>query len=157
MLNVDNAKPRILYMEGEPRWDFKFLRRAVEDDKNIDLVRILRTTQNKIYAQVPTDAHREDLKDGFPTKVEDLFGFQGIDPGQRGGELLHGRPAGLDPAVRRPARRGFAVPGRPRPLADGGYEKAPFADLLPVHLPDHKNTFHRDPATAELTPPAATA
>ena len=36
-------------------------------------------------------------------------------------------------------------------LADGGYEKAPFDDLLPVRLPNHKNTFHRDPATAELT------
>jgi hypothetical protein len=37
-------------------------------------------------------------------------------------------------------------------LADGGYQKPPFSDLLPVHLPDSKNTFHRDPATAELTP-----
>jgi hypothetical protein len=37
-------------------------------------------------------------------------------------------------------------------LADGGYDKEPFADLLPVHLPNHKNTFHREPATAELTP-----
>ena len=37
VLYVDNAKPRILYMEGEPRWDYKFIRRAVEDDKNIDL------------------------------------------------------------------------------------------------------------------------
>ena len=36
VLNVDDAKPRILYMEGEPRWDYKFMRRAVEDDKNID-------------------------------------------------------------------------------------------------------------------------
>ncbi len=38
VLYVDNAKPRVLYMEGEPRWDFKFIRRAVEDDKNIDSV-----------------------------------------------------------------------------------------------------------------------
>ena len=26
---------RILYVEGEPRWDYKFLRRAVEDDPAI--------------------------------------------------------------------------------------------------------------------------
>src|SRR5215471_2024859 len=44
VLNVDSAKPRILYMEGEPRWDYKFMRRAVEDDKNIELVSIVRTT-----------------------------------------------------------------------------------------------------------------
>ena len=51
MVNVDARKPRILYLEGEPRWEFKFLRRAVEDDRTIDLVTILRTTQNKIYRQ----------------------------------------------------------------------------------------------------------
>ena len=53
---MDNAKPRILYMEGEPRWDYKFIRRAVEDDKNIDLYSVVRTTQNKLYMQVPPDS-----------------------------------------------------------------------------------------------------
>ncbi|HEX4593492.1 MAG TPA: vWA domain-containing protein, partial [Bryobacteraceae bacterium] len=76
VLNVDNAKPRILYMEGEPTWDYKFLRRAVEDDKNIELVSIVRTTQNKIYRQGV--GNKEELKDGFPTKVEELFAFQGL-------------------------------------------------------------------------------
>src|SRR5579862_6170955 len=28
LVNVDQRKPRILYMEGEPRWEFKFLKRA---------------------------------------------------------------------------------------------------------------------------------
>src|SRR5205823_1188422 len=74
VLNVDAARPRILYMEGEPRWDYKFIRRAVEDDKSIELESIVRTTQNKIYVQ----ANHEKLKEGFPAKVEDLFEFQGI-------------------------------------------------------------------------------
>ena len=56
VLYVDNAKAKVLYMEGEPRWEFKFLRRAVEDDRNLDLYTILRTTQNKIYVQVPNGA-----------------------------------------------------------------------------------------------------
>ena len=55
VVNVVNARPRILYMEGEPRWDYKFLRRAVEDDKNIEVNAILRTTQNKIYVQAETN------------------------------------------------------------------------------------------------------
>ena len=50
------------------------------------------------------------------------------------------------------AAAGLLFLGGRASLADGGYEKAPFSDLLPVRLPDHKNTFHRDPATAELTP-----
>ena len=32
---VRDGKERILYFEGEPRWEMKFLRRAVADDKNL--------------------------------------------------------------------------------------------------------------------------
>jgi uncharacterized membrane protein len=152
VLYVDNAKPRILYMEGEPRWDYKFIRRAVEDDKNIDLYCVVRTTQNKLYTQVPTDAPSGELKDGFPTKVDDLFNYQGIILGTI--EANYFTPAQQDLIQQFVDRRGGGLLflGGRASLADGGYEKEPFADLLPVRLPDHKNTFHRDPATAELTP-----
>jgi len=66
LVNVDARKPRILYLEGEPRWEFKFLRRAVEDDRTIDLVTILRTTQNKIYRQ--GIANPDELKEASPPK-----------------------------------------------------------------------------------------
>jgi hypothetical protein len=36
-------------------------------------------------------------------------------------------------------------------LADGGYARSVLNDVLPVKLPDRKNTFVRDPATSELT------
>ncbi len=73
---VDGTKRRILYVEGEPRWEFKFLRRAVEDDPAIEIVSMLRTTQNKIYRQ--GIATQSELADGFPTKMEDLFRYQGL-------------------------------------------------------------------------------
>jgi putative glutamine amidotransferase len=40
-------------------------------------------------------------------------------------------------------------------LADGGWGSSSLADLLPVLLPNKKGTFHRDPATASLTPVGA--
>jgi len=151
VLYVDNAKPRILYMEGEPRWDFKFIRRAVEDDRNIDVYSVVRTTQNKLYVQVPTDAPAGELKDGFPTKVDDLFTYQGIILGSV--EANYFTAAQQDLIQQFVDRRGGGLLflGGRTSLADGGYQKPPFSDLLPVHLPDSKNTFHRDPATAELT------
>jgi uncharacterized membrane protein len=151
VLYVDNAKPRILYMEGEPRWDYKFIRRAVEDDKNIDLYCVVRTTQNKLYAQVPPDAPAGELKDGFPSKVDDLFTYQGIILGSV--EANYFTPAQQDLIRQFVDRRGGGLLflGGRTSLADGGYQKAPFSDLLPVRLPESKNTFHRDPATAELT------
>jgi uncharacterized membrane protein len=151
VLNVDNSKPRILYMEGEPRWDYKFIRRAVEDDKNIDLYSIVRTTQNKNYTQVPSDAKQGELKEGFPTKVEDLFSFQGLILGSV--EASYFTNTQQDLIQQFVDRRGgglLFLAGRAS-LADGGYGQPPFLDLLPVHLPNYKNTFHRDPATAELT------
>src|SRR3984885_3403924 len=152
VLYVDNATPKVLYMEGEPRWDFKFIRRAVEDDKNISLFTIVRTTQNKTYTQAPDkQSHPELFANGFPTKVEDLFDFQGLILGTI--EANYFTPAQQDLIRQFVDRRGgglLFLGGRVS-LADGGYEKAPFADLLPVRLPDHKDTFHRDPATAELT------
>lgn len=152
VLYVDNAKPRVLYMEGEPRWDYKFIRRAVEDDKNIDLYCVVRTTQNKLYVQVPPDAPNGELKDGFPTKVDDLFMYQGIILGSV--EANYFTPAQQDLIQQFVDRRGGGLLflGGRTSLADGGYEKEPFADLLPVRLPAHNDTFHRDPATAELTP-----
>jgi uncharacterized membrane protein len=152
VLYVDNAKPRVLYMEGEPRWDYKFIRRAVEDDKNIDLYCVVRTTQNKLYVQVPPDAPTGELKDGFPSKVDDLFMYQGIILGSV--EANYFTPAQQDLIQQFVDRRGGGLLflGGRTALADGGYEKAPFADLLPVRLPDSKNTFHRDPANPELTP-----
>ena len=51
VVNVEKRRPRILYIQGEPVWEFKFIRRAVDDypDIGIDLPTMLRTTQNKIY------------------------------------------------------------------------------------------------------------
>jgi uncharacterized membrane protein len=152
VLYVDGATPKVLYMEGEPRWDFKFIRRAVEDDKNIALYTVVRTTQNKNLTQTPDDKHPELSKAGFPTKVEELFDFQGLILGSV--EANYFTTAQQDLIQQFVDRRGGGLLflGGRAALADGGYEKAPFADLLPVRLPDHKNTFHRDPATPELTP-----
>ncbi|MDQ6760554.1 MAG: glutamine amidotransferase [Acidobacteriota bacterium] len=149
VLNVEASRPRILYVEGEPRWDYKFIRRAVEDDKSIDLVSMLRTTQNGIYRQ--GIAGPTELREGFPTKVEDLFGFSGIVLGSV--EANYFTQAQQDLIQQFVDRRGGGLLflGGRASLSDGGYNRAPFTDLLPVRLPDRKNTFHRDPATAELT------
>lgn len=152
VLNVDSSTPRILYMEGEPRWDYKFLRRAVEDDKNIALYSIVRTTQNKNYTQTPDDKHPE-LKNAFPfpTKVEDLFDFQGLILGSI--EANYFTPQQQDMIQQFVDRRGGGLLflGGRSALAEGGYDKPPFDALMPVTLPTHKGTFHRDHATPELT------
>jgi len=149
LVNVDQRKPRILYLEGEPRWEFKFLRRAVEDDQNIDLVTMLRTTQNKIYRQGIADPH--ELEDGYPTKVEQLFAFDGLIIGSVDAPYLTPTQQNLihDFVDRRGG--GVLFLGGKDALSDGGWRQSADADLLPVTLPDRKDTFFRVGANVELT------
>lgn len=150
VLAVDGAQRRILYVEGEPRWEYKFLRRAVEDDPALHIVSMLRTTQNKMYRQgVSSPA---ELADGFPGKPEDLFAYQGLILGSI--ESSYFTPAQKQMIEEFVNRRGgglLFMAGR-WALADGGYSVAPFEQLLPVRLPHSAKTFHRDFVPAELTP-----
>jgi uncharacterized membrane protein len=143
LVNVDTRKPKILYMEGEPRWEFKFLRRAVEDDRNIHLATIVRTTQNKIYVQDEHGDAPKNIRDGFPTRVDDLFEFEGLIIGSS--QAAYFTPTQQDMIHQFVDRRGGGLLflGGRESLADGGYKKSAFSDLLPVTLPDREGTFVR--------------
>ena len=149
LVNVDGRKPRILYLEGEPRWEFKFLRRAVEDDTTIDLVTILRTTQNKIYRQ--GIANPDELKDGFPSKVEELFGFDGIIIGSVDAPYLTPNQQTLIKEFVDRRGGGLLFLGGKDALSDGGWKQSADVELIPTILPDRKNTFVRVGAKVELT------
>jgi uncharacterized membrane protein len=150
VLNVDSQQRRVLYVEGEPRWEYKFIRRAEDDDRVVQIVSMLRTTENKIYRQGIRDPN--ELADGFPTRAEDLFAYQGILIGSV--EAGYFTPAQQDLIREFVDRRGGGLLwlGGHSSLADGIWGGSNLADLLPVVLPNKKNTFHRAPATAELTP-----
>jgi uncharacterized membrane protein len=150
LVNVVDAKRRILYVEGEPRWEYKFIRRAEDDDRVVQIASMLRTTENKIYRQGIDDP--KELADGFPSKAEDLFGYQGLIIGSV--EAGYFTPAQQDLIREFVDRRGGGLLflGGRFALADGGWGGSSLADLLPVILPSRKSTFHRAPATVELTP-----
>ena len=150
LVNVQDSKPRILYIEGEPRWEFKFIRRALEDDKTVSLATLLRTTQNKFYRQ-GVDPKGKELEEGFPAKVEELFGYQGIIIGSV--ELNYFTATQQELIKQFVDRRGgglLMLAGR-NSLSDGGWAKSQLAEVLPVTLADRKGTFVRDPATVQLT------
>ena len=56
--------------------EYKFIRRAETDDSIIQLVSMLRTTENKIYRQGIDDP--KQLAQGFPATAEELFAYQGL-------------------------------------------------------------------------------
>jgi hypothetical protein len=149
LLGVTDDKRRILYVEGEPRWEYKFIRRAEDDDKIVQVASMLRTTENKIYRQGINDP--TELANGFPVRPEDLFGYQGI--------ILGSVEAGYFTPLQQELLRefvdrrggGLLFLGGRFALGDGGWGGSSLVDLLPTYLPSSRNTFHRDPATVELT------
>jgi uncharacterized membrane protein len=149
LVDVRDRKPRILYFEGEPRWEMKFIRRAAEMDKNLELVSILRTTENKFYRQGIADA--KELERGFPDTVEELFKYQGLIIGNvEAGYFNAAQQSMIKEFVDRRGGGALFLGGRAA-LSDGGWGRSALAELLPVSLLERKGTFHREPATADLT------
>jgi len=146
---VSDAKRRILYVEGEPRWEFKFIRRAEEDDPTVQFVSMLRTSENKIYRQGIGDP--SELADGFPVRPEDLFGYSGIIIGSVDADYF--TPLQQELLREYVDRRGGGILflGGRSSLSDGGWGASSMNELLPTFLPAGRNNFHRNPATAELT------
>ncbi|MEJ0005780.1 MAG: hypothetical protein WDM77_05185 [Steroidobacteraceae bacterium] len=149
LVNVEAGPRRILYVEGEPRWEYKFIRRAEEDDAAVQMVSMLRTTENKIYRQGVKDPL--ELADGFPTKPEQLFGFDGIIVGSvDAGYFSAAQQALMREFVNRRGGGLLFLGGR-QALSDGVWSGSQLNDLLPVTLPMINGTFHREPAKASLT------
>jgi uncharacterized membrane protein len=95
------------------------------------------------------------LEDGFPSKAEDLFPFQGLIIGSSEANYFTQTQQQLirDFVDRRGG--GLLFLGGRASLSDGGYQNSPLADLIPVKLPDSKGTFHRDFTGQQLTPAGA--
>jgi len=129
LINVRDAADRILYYEGEPRFEMKFLRRAVADDKNLLSVALQRTADNK-FMRIDGDA--DEVAGGFPKTREELFRYRGlilgsIEAGAFSGEQLQMIADFVD-------RRGggLLMLGGARSFGEGGYGGTPVADALPL-------------------------
>lgn len=142
VVNVSSDPRRILYLEGEPRWEYKFIREAEEDDGMVQIAAMVRTTANKTYRQGIKDA--KELVTGFPTRAEDLFAYQGLIIGSlEAGYFTPGQQELIREFVDRRGG-GLLLLGGQFALADGGWNASNIADLLPATLPAQPGTFHRE-------------
>jgi uncharacterized membrane protein len=153
LVSVSGTRRRILYVEGEPRWEYKFIRRAADDDKELQIVAMLRTTENKIYRQGISDP--SELAEGFPNKAEDLFGYDGIIIGSVEAGYFSSRQQELLREYVDQRGGGLLFLGGRYALSNGGWGASSVNELLPTFLPSGKETFHRDAAFAQLTPAGA--
>ena len=133
LITVRDDHPKILYIEGEPRWEYKFIRRSVADDPNLVVESLLRSSQNKFYRQGIAD--ETTLPMVFPTKKEDLFAYSGIVLGSIESTFFT-KAEQLDMIVDFVKERGggFLMLGGKNSFSAGRYQNTPIADILPVEL-----------------------
>ncbi len=142
VVNVASDPRRILYIEGEPRWEYKFIRQAEEDDRMVHIVSMVRTSENKIYRQGIADP--KELASGFPARAEDLFAYQGLIIGSvEAGYFTPGQQELIREFVDRRGG-GLLLLGGQFSLADGGWNATKLTDLFPTTLPTQAGTFHRE-------------
>jgi uncharacterized membrane protein len=130
---------RILYYEGEPRFELKFLRRAVADDPNIRLVTLLRTAKDK-YLRLGIEDSLE-LVNGFPRTREELFGYRGVILGSVEASALSVEQLRMLADFVSVRGGGLLVLGGRRSLAEGGYSETALSRVLPVNLGDPDTTL----------------
>lgn len=148
VLDVPRRRRRILYAEGEPRWQYKFMRRAVQKDASVQLVTMLRTSTNKFYRQgVDTP---EELEDGFPGDQEELFAYDALIIGSFEAAFFTPKQ---QVAIREfVSRRGgtLLMLAGPNGLGAGGWQNSEIVDALPAVLEPGDTSFVREKVTVEI-------
>jgi uncharacterized membrane protein len=132
VIEVLDARPRILYIEGEPRWEYGKMRESLAGEKNLTVVSVLRSAEGKYYRQGIENP--EELAGGFPKSEEELFKYDAIIIGSI--EATYFTFDQLKAVEQFVSRRGGTLMaiGGTKAFSAGGYANTPLADLLPVFL-----------------------
>lgn len=150
VVDVPAARRSILYIEGEPRWEYKFLRRAVDRERALRLASIIRTTPNKHYRQGVSSP--DELVDGFPSDAGELFSYDAVIIGSYEAAALRTEQHRLlKEFVDKRGGTVLMLAGR-YGLSAGGWQNAALAQTLPVQLMGRQPAqFVQRPAQAQLT------
>ena len=132
LLEVRDRREKVLYYEGEPRAEAKFILSAVEDDKNISVVLLQRTAENKYFRRNVSTP--DEVVGGFPKTREELFQYRGLILGSV--EAASFTPDQLRMIADFVNKRGggLLMLGGRRSFAEGGWAGTPVGEVLPVVL-----------------------
>jgi uncharacterized membrane protein len=149
LIEVRDRKEKVLYFEGEPRFEMKFINRAMEDDKNIDFVILQRTAENKYYRFGITNP--DELVTGFPKTREELFAYRAIILGSV--EAAAFSPEQLRMLADFVNKRGggLLMLGGRRSFAEGGWAGTPVGDILPVVIDSARQSSYFSELSARPT------
>ncbi len=149
LVEVTDAREKVLYLEGEPRFEAKFIRRAVEDDKNLQVVILQRTAEEK-FLRLDVGSP-DELVGGFPKTREELFSYRAIILGSV--EAASFSPDQLRMLADFVSKRGgnLMMLGGRRSFAEGGWAGTPVAEVLPVEFENVTAKPNQQPEVVHLS------
>jgi uncharacterized membrane protein len=130
VLRVRHGPERILYVEGEPRYEFAFMRRAVAPDSALQLVALLRSAEGKYLRLGVRDSL--ELVAGFPATREELFKYPAVILGSLEANFFTGDQLRMLADFVSQRGGGLLALGGRNALAEGGYSGTAVAEALPV-------------------------
>lgn len=133
LLTVDKQRERILYVEAEPRYEVKFLRRALADDEDVEVVVLQQAAPNK-FRRLGVESPLE-LATGFPSTREDLFAYRGLILGSVPADFFDANQLRMIEEFVGQRGGGLLMLGGRRSFAAGGYGGTPLGDLAPMQMP----------------------
>lgn len=132
LLDVRRRREKVLYIEGEPRYEVRFVRDAVEADTNLQLVLLQRTAENK-YLRLNVDGPHE-LATGFPTSRSELFKYRAIVLGSIEASAFSQEQLRMLADFVNVRGGGMLFLGGRSSFGEGGYAGTPLADVLPFYI-----------------------
>ncbi|MCH9672503.1 MAG: hypothetical protein K0U93_13770 [Gammaproteobacteria bacterium] len=141
---------RVLHFEGEPRFEVKFLRRALKQDDGIAITSLVRTAENKFYRLgIRTET---ELAGGFPTEEAALFAFDVLVLGNVDIAFFSAEQQAIIKAFVGRRGGGLIALGGSQSFAAGGYARSTIADLLPIAVSTRRSSR---PANVAVRPTLA--
>ncbi len=123
---------RVLHFDGHPRTEFKFIKRALEDDPAVGFVSVTRTGVDKLYRQGISSP--DELAGGFPADQSEMNRFHAIIFGDIEASLFTPEQLRMVEAFVSRRGGGFLMGGGLKSFAEGDYWNTPIADILPVEI-----------------------
>ncbi|MEO7456058.1 MAG: hypothetical protein ABIY52_07330 [Gemmatimonadaceae bacterium] len=153
VLEVRPGPARILYLDGEPRPEFAFLRRAVADDSSLQVVGLMRSADRKFLRLGVRDSL--ELMTGFPTTREELFQYRAIILGSIEASFFTGDQLRMLADFVSIRGGSLLAHGGRSALSEGGFTDTPMAEVLPVTLTKSVTDTGAPPVVLAVKPTAA--
>ncbi len=167
MVDRGEGPYRILYVAGRPNWEYKFLKRALDEDDQLRLTGLIRLARrepkfefksrsgessNPLFRGFGNQAADEierydqpvliwlnpsegqDTRQSFPATPEDLYPYHAIIFDDVEAGFFKADQLALVQRFVTERGGGFLMLGGQESFRDGGYDRTPVGNLLPVYL-----------------------